>query len=872
MLDRVRRAYRALNQSKALADRYPEVQYRQHLTSGVIADATTAAIENYVGYATLYKSYVWVHKAVSLIANSIAPHAMQVVNSAGQVQADHPIALLLSNPGSVDPAQLRAVMVVHKLLGGEWFLEEVPDKLGRPRELWARRPDSVTVYADERKPNYPTVLEYEVVGMVNKIPAASMIHDRFVNPLSEWRGLSPVGAALAGIKLDIFNQASSIAFAQGGARPDYAVTTTEALTPDERERLEIQIATKYGSPEGRSRPMVLESGQGVQVLSFPPKDTEGLAQREMARDEVAAIFGVPDILMGFGNDSYDTEEKRKGAEGALWTLTLSPLIFRRDTVLTWHYRKRDLLKPDESVMTDLSSVAVLQEDILPKLDAAKRFFDMGVPYNTIESRLRLGTGPIPSGVVGYLPMALVPADTASMTPATPVQLAQPRSVTRAVTARRPSVAMRLEKAAGHTSVIAALWVPEVTAHQLALQTELLGLAVMPEAADDLHITLAYLGKLTDLDAAARVTIDETLASVARRMPPIDGVANGMIRFTTDQGDGTHALCVAFDAPALGRWRHLLVEALTARGLPVVENHGFTPHITVAYIPADSDTPTLALDQVDPIRIEALTLAAGDQRREYALRLDTAMASAHRAITKASAQQTSAALRRIKLSMARRMERDVTDALDDLSRRVVGRAKGAHDVVQKAGLPDLDELLAADDLDPLQRLIERYALEICRASWETWNTSLAATIGFDEADPAVVAAIAQGGDRITNIENTTRDAIRSALSYATENSLSVSQFVNGTDDHAGLASIVEESYANRARTIARTELAYAQAAGTVGRYRGAGVDRVTIYDGGAEDSDDICNQLNGTVQTLAWYAANPIQHPNCVRAAAPAFSD
>lgn len=867
MLDRVRRAYRALNQ-KALADTHPEVIYREHLTAGAVSDATTAAIENYVGYATLYKSYVWVHKAVSIIANAIAPHPLQVVDSAGQVLADHPIALLLGNPGSVDPAQLRAVMMVHKLLGGEWFLEEVPDKLGRPRELWTRRPDSVTVYPDLTRPFYPTVLAYEVFGMAQRIPATSMIHDRFVNPLSEWRGLAPTGAALAGIKLDIFNQASSIAFAQGGARPDYAVTTTEALTPDERERLEIQIATKYGSPEGRSRPMVLESGQGVQVLSFPPKDTEGLAQREMARDEVAAIFGVPDILMGFGNDSYDTEEKRKGAEGALWTLTLSPLIFRRDTVLTWHYRKRGLLKPDESVTTDLSSVAVLQEDILPKLDAAKRFFDMGVPYNTVEARLRLGTGPIPSGDVGYLPMALVPVDTASMTPAAaaPVQLAQRRSVS----ARRPGVVTRLEKAAGHDGVIAALWVPEVQAHQLALQTELLGLEVQPEAADDLHITLAYLGKLPDLDAAARVAIDETLASVARRMPPIDGVVNGMIRFTTDQGDGTHALCVAFDAPALGRWRHAIVEALTARGLPVVENHGFTPHITVAYIPADADTPTLALDQVDPIRIEALTLAAGPQRREYPLRLESAMASALRDVTKATAQQTSQALRRIKLSMARRMERDVADALDDLARRVVGRAKGAHAVVQKAGLPDLDDLLAADDLDPLQRLIERYALEICRASWETWNTSLAATIGFDEADPAVVAAIRQGGARITNIENTTRDAIRSALAYATEQSLSLSQFVNGADDYAGLASIVEESYANRARTIARTELAYAQNTATFTRYQGAGVDRVTVLDNGVEDSDPVCTELNGTVQTLAWAKANPLQHPNCLRTFAPYF--
>jgi hypothetical protein len=34
---------------------------------------------------------------------------------------------------------------------------------------------------------------------------------------------------------------------------------------------------------------------------------------------------------------------------------------------------------------------------------------------------------------------------------------------------------------------------------------------------------------------------------------------------------------------------------------------------------------------------------------------------------------------------------------------------------------------------------------------------------------------------------------------------------------------------------------------------------------AGHSDDICTQLNGTTQTLAWAEKNPIQHPRCVRA-------
>jgi phage portal protein BeeE len=44
-------------------------------------------------------------------------------------------------------------------------------------------------------------------------------------------------------------------------------------------------------------------------MSYPPKDMTSLEDQGLTADEVAAIFGVPDILMGFGNDSYDTARR-----------------------------------------------------------------------------------------------------------------------------------------------------------------------------------------------------------------------------------------------------------------------------------------------------------------------------------------------------------------------------------------------------------------------------------------------------------------------------------------------------------------------------------------------------------------------------------
>jgi hypothetical protein len=97
-------------------------------------------------------------------------------------------------------------------------------------------------------------------------------------------------------------------------------------------------------------------------------------------------------------------------------------------------------------------------------------------------------------------------------------------------------------------------------------------------------------------------------------------------------------------------------------------------------------------------------------------------------------------------------------------------------------------------------------------------------------------------------------------------------IRGDDSHPGLRDTVEQTYKGRARAIARTELGTAQAVASVSRYKDAGVKRVIIFDGGGDDSDDVCNGLNNTSQTLAWYEANPLEHPNCVRAAGPDYDD
>jgi hypothetical protein len=71
--------------------------------------------------------------------------------------------------------------------------------------------------------------------------------------------------------------------------------------------------------------------------------------------------------------------------------------------------------------------------------------------------------------------------------------------------------------------------------------------------------------------------------------------------------------------------------------------------------------------------------------------------------------------------------------------------------------------------------------------------------------------------------------------------------------------------SRSLMIARTESAVGANVGATMAYRDAGIEKVKVLDG---DEDAECASADGAIWTIDEAEANPIAHPNCVRAFAP----
>lgn len=131
------------------------------------------------------------------------------------------------------------------------------------------------------------------------------------------------------------------------------------------------------------------------------------------------------------------------------------------------------------------------------------------------------------------------------------------------------------------------------------------------------------------------------------------------------------------------------------------------------------------------------------------------------------------------------------------------------------------------------------------------------------------AAAQAGWLIKESDRVTRERIREVIAQTLGPTFSDPAVSNET-----LAAAISAAFTDmagwRAEMIARTEAGYAAAHGQIAAFRLGGIEEVLISDG--DDWDEPCIEADGATWTLAEYESNPLEHPNCTRAAIPIIPD
>lgn len=123
-----------------------------------------------------------------------------------------------------------------------------------------------------------------------------------------------------------------------------------------------------------------------------------------------------------------------------------------------------------------------------------------------------------------------------------------------------------------------------------------------------HITLFYFGEVTEELEERKEAILEIFRSLTKKFAPIEGFVNGYGIF---ESDFERPLYANFDSKILGQIRAKLVDWLRHIGIETTSEHGYTPHITIGYVPEfyEGDIPNVKIPNYN-IQFPELVLSWG----------------------------------------------------------------------------------------------------------------------------------------------------------------------------------------------------------------------------------------------------------------------
>ena len=303
----------------------------------------------------------------AFVENPVAQRAVRIVaegvGSAPLNPADARLAALI---GACSAGQsLVETLAAQLLLHGNAYIQIMKDGAGQPAELFALRPERISVIAGED--GWPAAYAYRLANRTLTIPLEddsgwpNIVHLKAFHPGDDHYGAGCLAAAEQAVA--IHNAASqwNRALLENAARPSGALVYDAGdgggLTTDQFDRLKAELSAAYSGQINAGRPMLLEGGLTWQSLSMSPADMDFANLKAAAARDIALAFGVPPMLLGLPGDN--TYANYREANRALWRLTLLPLAGK---ILSGISQGLGPWFSGAALSVDLDQISALSED------------------------------------------------------------------------------------------------------------------------------------------------------------------------------------------------------------------------------------------------------------------------------------------------------------------------------------------------------------------------------------------------------------------------------------------------------------------------------------------------------------------------------
>jgi hypothetical protein len=179
------------------------------------------------------------------------------------------------------------------------------------------------------------------------------------------------------------------------------VTSDAIIGTDQREQILAKLRARKRSNGIADRPLLLDGNLTVQKPMISSADMQFLDNRRMNREEIGAIYKVPESMMGFGDEKSGLSAGTAMQQDRLNFIenTITGLCRRLESALEPIVQSFD---PELHGWFDIDSLPIMQTARRDRLVSAEKAFGMGVPFNEINELFALGFRALPWGDKGYV--------------------------------------------------------------------------------------------------------------------------------------------------------------------------------------------------------------------------------------------------------------------------------------------------------------------------------------------------------------------------------------------------------------------------------------------------------------------------------------
>lgn len=253
-------------------------------------------------YEEIIKRQLWARIAVNKLAYSIGRLPLKAyrrgADGARERVTDTPLAELLRRPNDTketgNPVGFQARIAYDLYTYANAIIVKVQT-----------RPDAVPVQLLPVSPRYWTIdadgnyVYSGPEGQRQVYPPWRIIHLIEPGPTVDGFGVSRLEAARLTLAIEYAAQRLGVATFENGARPSSIINLKRSdLSKEAIERFKAEVLARFGGVERTGIPAVLEGDIEWHTLTHNLNDAAVVAHRQLTREEVAALFDIPQPAIG----------------------------------------------------------------------------------------------------------------------------------------------------------------------------------------------------------------------------------------------------------------------------------------------------------------------------------------------------------------------------------------------------------------------------------------------------------------------------------------------------------------------------------------------------------------------------------------------